>query len=81
MVPFLLLRLVREILGGGKVHIGRFEIDSNGLTFTTTVGARRRATWDLSPEIRTTGKEHWFVAATVKGILEVQSQRTEGKRG
>jgi hypothetical protein len=71
IVPFVLLRLVREILGGGTIHIGRFDIDFNGVTFNLRVGGRRRATWDLSPEIRATAKDHWYVAMTQSGILEV----------
>lgn len=71
ITPTVLQRLAATILSGGTVTIGSLAVDPSGITCTSMFGGRRRATWDLSPEVRNTSKEHWYAAATQSGILEV----------
>ncbi len=71
VAPLVLKRLVEQILAGGTVQIGRLTIDSVGITSANALGSRKRATWNLSPEVRTTTKDHWYVAMTRSGVLEV----------
>ena len=69
--PTVLQRLATDILAGRTVTIGSLAVDSAGVTCTGMFGGRRRATWDLSPEVRNTFKDHWYVAMTQLGVLEV----------
>ena len=71
IAPHVLRRLAMGILNGRTVTIGSLSIDSARVTCAGRFGGRRRATWDLSPEVRTTIKDRWYVATTQSGILEI----------
>lgn len=71
IAPFVLTRLGSKVVNGHAITIGSFTLESSGITFSGMLGTRRRATWNLRPEVRNMVKRPWYNQATHSGILEV----------
>lgn len=62
-------KLMAEFHRGNPVRVGSITFDRTGLTDERPFRSRRRATWDLHPEVRSTGSG--FLLSSVSGIIEV----------
>ena len=62
-------RLVAEFQRGNPVRVGSITFDGSGITVERPFRRRRRVTWDLRPEVRSTGSG--FLLSSVSGIIEI----------
>lgn len=69
--PHIVSRLSMAIRQGQTVRIGSLEFDVHGITGIGLFGTRRRASWDYSPEVRSTRKAPWYSYTTTSGIIEI----------